>query len=163
MLGEALEAARQIEDRDDRATALAAIAPHLAEPLRERMLGEALEAARQTSYEYARVEALAALAPHLAEPLREEVLGEALEAARQISDEYARARALAALAPRLAEVQPVTLYAEWQKTLRNLANLSRHNGLFVLKAYAPILAKLGGAQAVAGTLRSIQDVGRWWP
>jgi len=27
----------------------------------------------------------------------------------------------------------------------------------------PVIAKLGGAEAVAETFRAIQDVGRWWP
>jgi len=32
-----------------------------------------------------------------------------------------------------------------------------------LPALAPVIAALGGAEAVAETCRAIQDVGRWWP
>ena len=64
MLGEALEAARAIEDEGSRSAALAALAPRLAE------LGqpaEALEAARAIGDEGSRSEALAGLALRLAE------------------------------------------------------------------------------------------------
>ncbi len=96
---EALEAARAIGDEGSRSEALAALAPHLTEPL----LGEALEAARAIGDEGDRSAALAALAPRLAE------LGhpaEALEAARAIGDEGYRSVALAALAPDLAGAGP---------------------------------------------------------
>jgi hypothetical protein len=32
-----------------------------------------------------------------------------------------------------------------------------------LIALVPVLAALGGAEAVAEAFRAIQDVGRWWP
>jgi len=32
-----------------------------------------------------------------------------------------------------------------------------------LIALVPVLTALGGAEAVAETIRAIQDVGRWWP
>lgn len=32
-----------------------------------------------------------------------------------------------------------------------------------LAALEPVIATLGGAEAVAETCRAIQDVGRWWP
>ena len=35
--------------------------------------------------------------------------------------------------------------------------------LMDLSALVPVLAALGGAEAVAETFRAIQDVGRWWP
>ncbi|MGQ9927598.1 MAG: hypothetical protein ACUVS4_12110, partial [Chloroflexaceae bacterium] len=61
-LREALAAARAITDADDRAEALAALAPHLPPDL----LREALAAARAITDADDRAEALAALAPHLA-------------------------------------------------------------------------------------------------
>jgi len=32
-----------------------------------------------------------------------------------------------------------------------------------LPALAPVIAALGGVEAVVETFRAIQDVGRWWP
>ena len=32
-----------------------------------------------------------------------------------------------------------------------------------LCALAPVIAALGGPEALAETFRAIQDVGRWWP
>ena len=158
LLGEALEAARAIEKWSwSRSPALAALAPRLAQ------LGhpaEALETARAIGYEGDRSQALATLAPRLVE------LGhpaEALEAARAIRDEGDRSQALAALAPQLAELTPATLSPLWSRTLRLLATGTREGLLGDLCVLVPVLAALGGAEAVAETFRAIQDVGRWWP
>jgi hypothetical protein len=32
-----------------------------------------------------------------------------------------------------------------------------------LGALAPLIASLGGEQAIAETARAVQDVARWWP
>ncbi len=155
VLREALEAARAIRDEDSRFKALVALAPHLSEPL----LHEALEAARAIENEGSRSEALVALAPHLSEPL----LHEALEAARAIRDEEHRSEALAALASRLAELPPTALYSIWSETILFLATRTRRGLLADLGSLVPVLAALGGTEAMAETFRAIQDVGRWWP
>jgi hypothetical protein len=87
----ALEVALAIADKQARATALAALAPHLP----PHLLADALAAARTIADEYWRSRALAALAPHLPTHL----FAEALAAARTIDSEYRRSEALAALAP----------------------------------------------------------------
>ena len=158
-LSQALEAARAIGDEGSRAEALAALAPHLTPPL----LGPALEAARAIGAVGSRAEALAALAPHLTPPERDQALSQALEAARAIGDEESRARALAALAPHLVKLSPGTLYPLWNATLQLAATRTRRDLLSDLRALVPILATLGGAEAVAETFCAIQDVGRWWP
>ncbi|GBE77070.1 hypothetical protein myaer87_42970 [Microcystis aeruginosa NIES-87] len=101
LLSEALEIARGIGDKSDRAWALTELVPHLPE-----VLPEALEVARGIGYEYNRAWALTGLAPYLPE-----VLPEALEIARGIGHEYDRARALTGLAPYLPEVLPEALEA----------------------------------------------------
>jgi len=142
-----------------RARALAGLAPHLPEPL----LREALDAAGKIQDEDDRAHALAGLVPRLAE------LGhpqEALDAARKIEREFARSHALAGLAPRLAEwagKEPAAARQAWQETLHLLARRTRPDLLSDLRALSPLLAALGGAEAVAATFRAIQSVGRWWP
>ncbi|RME77121.1 MAG: hypothetical protein D6784_04300 [Chloroflexi bacterium] len=74
-----------------------------------------------------------------------------------------RARALAGLAPRLARLERPTLYPLWADTLPVLAGRIREDLLADIRALEPVIAALGGAEAVAETCRAIQDVGRWWP
>jgi len=159
LLREALEAARAIGDERSRSAALAALAPHLTEPL----LRVALEAARAIANQWCRSQALAALVPHLGPTERDRALGEALEAVRAIGNEGDRPQALAALAPQLAELTPATLSPLWSRTLRLLATHTRRDLLMDLIALVPVLAALGGPEAVAKAFRAIQDVGRWWP
>ncbi|MDB9411822.1 NB-ARC domain-containing protein [Microcystis aeruginosa] len=99
LLPEALEIARGIGDKSDRAWALTGLVPYLPE-----VLPEALEVARGMDKETDRAWALTGLVPHLPE-----VLPEALAVARGIGDEDNRARALTELAPYLPEVLPEAL------------------------------------------------------
>jgi hypothetical protein len=102
-LAEALAAAREIQEADDRARVLAA----LAERLPAEHLPTALAAAREIQEADDRARVLAALAERLPE-----VWPEALAAAREIQKAYRRARVLAALAERLpAEHLPTALAA----------------------------------------------------
>jgi hypothetical protein len=110
----AVEVALAIADKKARATALAALAPHLPAEQQPAVYAEALAAARTIANEYRRSEALAALAPHLPPHL----FAEALAAARTIADEYWRSRALAALAPHL----PTHLFAEALAAARTIAD-----------------------------------------
>jgi len=89
---------------------------------------------------------------------------EALEVAREIEHEWGdRARALAALAPKLAKLNRGKLLPLWEKTLRFSSTHSRADLLADLDAVAPIIAALGGAEAICESCRAIQNVGRWWP
>jgi hypothetical protein len=71
--------------------------------------------------------------------------------------------ALAALAPHLARLSREALSPLWYATLQLSATRFRKDLLADLRALVPVLAALGGDQAVAETCRAIQDVGRWWP
>ncbi len=119
----------------------------------------ALVHARLVLDERARARALAALAPHLPPDL----LAQALKAAQAIEREDARARALAALAPLWTQVPRQQAYALWAKTWPALAARRRDDLLFDLTALAPVIAALGGENAVRETFQAIQDVSRWWP
>jgi len=115
----------------------------LPEAEREQALREALAAAREIEGKWSRAEALAGLAPHLPEALLRE--------------------ALAGLAPHLAALFRSGLYLLWQEMLPLLARRTRRDLLADLRALSPVVAALGGAEAVEETFLAIQDVGRWWP
>jgi hypothetical protein len=156
LVREALAMAQEIKDEDIRPQALAAFAPRLPEPL----LREALVAARDIEEETSRVEALKTLLPRLAE------LGypdEALTIAREIEREPTRAQVLSGLARHLTELSRQQLYSMWQEMLPFLAIYTRQDLLIDLWALGPVIATLGGGEAIAETFRAIQDVGRWWP
>ncbi|MDW8186007.1 MAG: hypothetical protein RMM07_12230, partial [Anaerolineae bacterium] len=71
---EAMDIARQIQNKGVRAQALATLAPHLPEGQQEQALREAIDAVREIQDEWACVQALAALAPYLSEELLREAL-----------------------------------------------------------------------------------------
>jgi serine/threonine protein kinase len=98
---EALAAARGIGWADDRARALAGLAPYLSDKLRKRVLQEALVAAREMEVWIGHPETLVWLVPDLTEDLQERVLEEALGSAQAIEVDWRRAKALARLAPDL--------------------------------------------------------------
>jgi len=156
---EAVAVARAIEDAQWRATALVWLAPHIPETL----LAEAVVAARAIEDAQWQATALAGLTPHLPELDREQVLREALAKAQAIQDVDNRVGVLAGLALRLAELSPASLYPLWCATLPLLARRTRQDLLADIFLLAPIIAALGGEEAVVETFRAVQDVGRWWP
>jgi hypothetical protein len=67
------------------------------------------------------------------------------------------------VAPRLAALPPEKAHPLWAETLRLSATRSRSELLADLAAFAPVIAALGGAEAIEETGRAIEDAGRWWP
>ena len=183
---EAVEAARAIEDKWSRSEALAALAPHLTEPLLREALeatraiggewswsrrlaalaphlagaghpAEALEAARAIEEEWPRSEALAALAPHLGPTERDRALREALEAARAIGDEGSRSAALAALAPPWPTERDPAL-CEALEAARAIGDEGSRSK--ALAALAPRLVELGHPAEALEAARAIESE---WP
>jgi hypothetical protein len=146
----ALEVALAIADKEARATALAALAPHLP----PHLLADALAAARTIADEYWRSRALAALAPHLPAEQQPAVYADALAAARTIADEYWRSRALAALAPHLPAEQQPAVYADALAAARTIDNEDWRSR--ALAALAPHLPPHLFAEALAAA-RTIAD------
>jgi len=83
--------------------------------------------------------------------------------AKEIRYMDARARALEALVPFLTQLPRSILYSLWCETLSDLARRARQDILSDLRVLAPLIAALGGQEAVAETFRAIQSTGRWWP
>jgi hypothetical protein len=111
------------------------------------------------------------LISYLPEPEREPALIKALSIAQTLPEHDVvgrspRAEALAELSPHLvtwAERDYKAAYQAWKKTLSFLTRRTRRALLSDLRALAPVIAKLGGEEAIAETFHAIQDVGRWWP
>ena len=67
------------------------------------------------------------------------------------------------LAPYLTELSHDELYSLWREILPILAAHTRSDLLSDLHTLTPVIATLGGAEAVEETFHAIQDVSRWWP
>lgn len=114
--------------------------------------------------------ALSAVAVASRAPPREALLVEAFEVASRIQNPVGgeehiddRARTLRELAPRLIELERHALYETWERALPRLALNTRAEFLADLGALAPVLAHLGGVQAIAEVSEAVRDAGRWWP
>ncbi len=149
-MDEALAVARQIGSKGDRARALAELVPRLADLGRAK---EALAVAREIGLRGDRAGALAFLGH----------VREALAAAWGIKDVADRAGVLTILAPHLAALSQAGVLPLWGKALRLSATRSRHELLSDLAALAPVIAALGGPEAIEETCLAIEEVGRWWP
>jgi hypothetical protein len=145
-LVEALEAAQAIEDRDEW------VMPYLPPELQTEM-------ATQVDYEIDEAERPAP-SP---EPLQGQALAEALGTAQVMEDQPARAQKLAEVAPHLIQLPRAALYPLWQETLPLLARRTRRRLLADLRALAPVIVALGGAEAIADICCVIQEAGRRWP
>jgi hypothetical protein len=189
LLQEVLKEALEIEDWDSRMAVLTRLAPRMAElgypqqttkVAREIRLEhfqkpvlidlaallaelsyfqEALDVTRQIQYPDHQAKAIIGIASYLPDPL----LQEALLEARSIWEKTDRAIALIGLSPCLVGLSCETLFSLWCETLAFLSRRTREDLLADLLALAPVIAALGGMEAIAETFRAIQDVGRWWP
>ena len=67
----------------------------------------------------------------------------------------------------LGQIAPGTprpvLYSLWQETLDILATRNRQDLTAGIRTFIPVIARLGGREAIVETFYAIQDVGRWWP
>jgi hypothetical protein len=138
MLPEALACARDIEDEQYRAEALAGLLPHLRGKAREEVMAEALALARRVE-PHASQGILTSLASHL--PTGR--LSDALAAARQIDEPHARAAALSGLAPHLVRRDKARATAEALAAARSVDT-----------PYARATALIGVAQQLEEPARS---------
>ncbi|HEY77350.1 MAG TPA: hypothetical protein G4O00_14430, partial [Thermoflexia bacterium] len=65
--------------------------------------------------------------------------------------------------PHLARLPRERLYPLWCETLHVLAARTRRDLLADLRALSPLIAALGGKEAIEETFHAIRDVGHWWP
>lgn len=191
VLTEAFEKAQSIRNTSDRLFALIPLVPHLTNTGRRKMMIEVLRLASTVRDERDRIQALemltASASPILPEQVLElvksiendyyraralvsavhdlpsESLDEVLLICKGLDMAETRIQVWASLSPRLAQIPLDSLYPMWQSLIRSLASRSRQDLVSDLQGLEPVIAAIGGAEAVGETIRSIQDIGHWWP
>jgi hypothetical protein len=90
---------------------------------------------------------------------------EALASRLGVKNIKACSKSIKELSSRTAEIgySENALAIALRELLENLVPLSRKVFLTELSDLGPVIAKLGGKDAIIETIRAIQDVGRWWP
>jgi hypothetical protein len=88
---------------------------------------------------------------------------DALSRAGRERDAWFRREAMRAIAEALALLPPDVLRLLWRDWLREGAPRKRPELCRDLAAMIPVVAVLGGPEAVMGLARAVRDVGRWWP
>ncbi len=155
---QALVLVQEINDVASRIQALTYPALNLSKLLQSEALHAAIAATRDVSSANKRAQALVPLISYLPE-----ALVDALAAVREIEHTGERAQVLDKLAPYLVQASRGDLYSHWWGMLPRLAHRTRQDMFADVCALAPVIAALGGEEAIAETCRAIQDVGRWWP
>jgi hypothetical protein len=161
LLDDALAVAREIRGPERRAGALAALAQHLAEPVRTEVVDEALFVARTvaavgrpplfTPTGVRRARALALVADYLPAPARGEVLAEALGLARSVRPGWRSTMAL------VEHVLPHLDEAEAAAVVRDLVSQARASGDWRERVIAA-LPQLEEDEREAAALDALQAV-----
>ena len=164
-LDTALRVMLSINGYQRRALAAARMAKHARPPMREKLIEHALAIVRnaqrelEESEDWWQTEVLTCLAPYLSG----EMLIEAFTMASEIEKPNERFAPLAALSSQLAQLPPLTVHQLWSQALHRSAARSRTNLLSDLRAFAPFIDLLGGAEVTNENVSYIYDVGQCWP
>lgn len=124
---------------------------------------QALITARSIDDEAEGINALIKLLAHLPELEREEVFREVLEETLALGDQKKRTAILSQLAAQSIDFYQASVSMLWQEITSDLIGYARKDLLTNLHSLIPIVAFLGGPQALEETFHAIRDVGRWWP
>jgi hypothetical protein len=158
---EALAAAETVASLEDRLEITTSILWAIPEETRDDVLTNLLETSCAIQDSYRQAWALMRLIPHLPEPTQG--LWEVLVAVSGIEDPNKQEQALTQATRHFLEQSPATLQSLWCGMTPRLAMRMRKDVLSTMPILAPVIAKLGGPEAIAETFHAIQDVGRWWP
>jgi hypothetical protein len=162
----ALVAAQEIEDEEHRLQTLAQLAWQLAE------LGsfkDAVATAEAIETIDEQVMVLAELMLYCPDNWKKAALQEVLTMVASLESGESRYEALSRLVPQLVTLPVEALTQIWLQTdqegnlLHLLAQRTRQDLLSDLLALEPVIAKLGGTEAVGETFYAVLEVGRWWP
>jgi Domain of unknown function (DUF4062) len=166
-LGQAVELAHAIDDRDYRAAALAAVAPHRAD---DGTMQRALDHVLEIAPGWIRTMALANLAPSLPRALRVRAVREAATAALSAREDQLRNEVWNALEPFLpewAEAEPEAARTFWRRAVREFSSRPRPAFLPFLQMLLPLVLAVPEATerevAAAGIFGAVTAVGEWWP
>jgi hypothetical protein len=151
----ALDIACAIEDDANRARGITALASWLPVELRSKALDEV----RKIKDEEDRSKILSALASEIPEDL----LSLAFKLTSEIKCETYRRDVLAKLATRLITTEFDQMYQIWLATIQTSTSRTRKDLLSDISAMTPVIATLGGADAIRETHKAVIDIDRWWP
>jgi hypothetical protein len=159
LVRELFEEVRRMRDDRWRTLAFKELSPYLGEDQRRGLVRAARRTALRSRDVMARFEALKLVAPSLTEGELVDALG---RAGREAHD-WCRAEEVGVIARALAALPPAVLRPLWRDWLRERAPGERPWLCHDLAAMTPVVAALGGPEAVMGLARAVRDVGRWWP
>jgi hypothetical protein len=86
-----------------------------------------------------------------------------VDCALSVGKDDDRSDALAAYADIVAVLPPAELLPAVRAVLDRAATLSRQALLTDLAAFAPVIARVGGQQAIEDIVTAVEAVTRWWP
>jgi hypothetical protein len=159
LLPRALELATQIERSYWQLAALEVVCRFYPLPALEEVYAAIL----RTEEEVWASAALAALAeraplPLLADMYRDQIRDQTIrESSSELLTAYARRWEVLCIELESNE------YSELLKVFSEVQHFSRESTLSVIEAFAPVIARLGGEQAVLDCYQAILDVTTWWP
>ena len=129
------------------------------EPERNQFLREAMQAVSKILNPSERGEAPAAVVPSLPALFALEVL----DGCRIIEDPFQRAETIKSIAEKISELPSDVLYPLLRNILLTPVDRTRGTLLLDLRALAPVIAALGGAESLADLFTAVREVGEWWP
>jgi len=170
----ALSAIAQINLDATRACKLADLLNHLPAPIKKQKLEQALTSTLENGYGFERHHKLMKLLPQLPFELQIQALDATLSQVLErsfwgsdtVGDHSLLFRELGEIAPHwvsIAQQDPQQAYTWWKSVLPRLASRSRGAFLEDLIALLPITRVLVGSQGISVMVRTILDIGRWWP
>jgi hypothetical protein len=144
---------------DERTRALMAVLPVLDHPERNDLARELFKVARAMRDERWRILAFKDLAAYLDEDQHRDLVRDARWTAIHTTDGMVRFEALNLVGPSRDDdmLGPI-----WQRWLRETAPGTRPELCRDLAVMIPVVAALGGPEAVFGLTRAVLDVGHWW-
>jgi hypothetical protein len=146
----------EVDGDDQRLGVLISTIPKLPERIYQSAVNALLQATRTFKNEAAK----RAILVEIAGQLRDDFAVEAMKIALTIIAPYDRAETLAALVSRLPDRESSSAFAE---ILDVSPRIRRGLLLLALAKSAAAIHRIGGVNAVRGTVDAIRDVGRWWP
>lgn len=154
LLSRALQAAYQIEDPQQRLSALTGMIENVPLEDREEALHHMLECVQQTPFDYKRARALVSIAPHLTPTLIPDVLA----LADQLTDPFDQASAYIALAHNIAPDQrPALIQKAWEQVQRIEDGYDQSSALASIAPYLPEEIRSEVARMAIRVVTSIED------
>ncbi|GIJ72748.1 hypothetical protein [Virgisporangium ochraceum] len=161
--GPTVDEAMRMAPGRSRAIALALVSAHLPQTARVKALAQATADAAGEEHPVFRHRAYVAIADQLEPGQRAQPLAEAVRAVPGMDPSSSRSYAMAELVTRFPDVPLDALHESCGALLRGLSGDERASIVADLASLTPVLERLGGTEALTGTISAIVHIGRWFP